>query len=369
MKTLFLNFTRNYRAHLICWALLVAYEVLLVGMLTQVFGSFLDYFLHYAIDITFFYVHARILLPWLLRKRFLRFLLVPLAVAGEVALYTATNFLFETVATRYWGLELTRPLVFDYLYCLRSTWRAIYFMAFATGYFYLRGYFKERQKAERAAQDRLLDIIENQQLRTELVKSQNAFLKAQINPHFLFNTLSFVYNNVRKTSSQAAEAILSLSQMMRYALQNEDELQESYLLEEIEHVESLIHIHQIRHDHQLSIRLCYSDNLQGVRIIPLLLITMVENMFKHGQLESSEQEAQVCISLTGDTLSITTSNAKARQASPGHGIGLENIRNRLSSAYQDQASLEISTDTRGFFVVSLKVILQHVPAQPRASLV
>jgi two-component system, LytTR family, sensor kinase len=351
----FSTITKAHRTHALVWTCFIAYEVLVVGFVTGTFGSFPDYFIHYVLNIGLFYLHAKIILPYALQKNKKQVVVLPVLVTAVIALYVVIIYTAELLLTQFLGVTMLRPLVLDYNYILRSTWRAIYFMGFATGYYFLINVLKERRRAEQAEKQHLLEIIEKQNLQHELIRSQNAFLKAQINPHFLFNTLSFVYNSVRKTSAQAAEAVLSLSHMMRYALQSEDEFEDNDLLEEIEHVESLIHIHQLRHAHKLHIQLTYGDNLAGVKLIPLVLITLVENVFKHGDITLAEHPAQINIIFADNILRITTVNRKTSGHPAGHRIGLSNIRSRLHRAYQDRARFRAQPDERGYFCVSLEI--------------
>lgn len=349
------HFIKYYKIDIICWGFFIAYEIMMVGLLSGYFGSFWNYFVHYVIYISLFYLHATVVLPVTLQKEQPRYWLIPILVIGQVIAFIAVTYTVETIITQHFNVKLSRPLVFDYNYCLAATWRAIYFMGFATGYYFLITTLRERMRAELAERQHLLDTIENQSLQNELIKSQNAFLKAQINPHFLFNTLSFVYNSVRKTSSEASEVIISLSQMMRYALQSDNEHQEAFLLDEIEQVENLIYIHQIRHNHLLHINLAYEDDLAGVKIIPLVLITLVENIFKHGDLMKGASPAHIGIKFKNGRLTITTANIKISESMPGHSIGLNNIRSRLYHAYKDRASFDTRLDERGYFHVTLQI--------------
>lgn len=351
------NFIRSNKIHFLCWGTFIIYEILVVGAVTASFGAFWDYFAHYAINISLFYFHATMVLPFALQKGSPRYWLIPFLVAGELLAYIALVYAVEFALSNYFHVRLSKPLAFDYLFFIRSTWRAIYFVGFATGYYYLMVAFRERRRAENAEKQHLLHIIEKQNLQHELIKSQNAFLKAQINPHFLFNTLNFVYNSVRKTSGQAAETVLSLSQMMRYALESGEDGDETSLLEEVEQVENLIYIHQIRHDNQLQVKMTYGSNLAGLKIIPLVLITLVENIFKHGDLTRHEHPAVIDISLEENRLTVRTANLRATGHPTGHRIGLDNIVSRLRLAYKDRASFNAYADTMGYFHTILKITL------------
>ncbi|MBB6611767.1 histidine kinase [Pontibacter sp. Tf4] len=346
---------KGYKTHFLVWVSFIAYEVLVVGLVTGSFGSLLDYSVHYILNILLFYLFATVILPRTLLGTAKPVLVLPFLVFLVLACYVFVVYGAELLLTRYLGVTMLRPVALDYNYILRSTWRAIYFMGFATGYYFLIKSLKEKLRAEQAERQHLLQIIEKQTLQHELIKSQNAFLKAQINPHFLFNTLSFVYNSVRKTSAQAAETILSLSEMMRYSLQREEEHMEADLLKEIEQVEHLIRIYQLRNDHKLHIELVYSPNLAGVRFIPLVLLTLVENIFKHGNLTQKGQGAIINVLLDEEGLQIRTSNLRCSTRPSGHRIGLDNIRRRLRHSYQDNFLLESRSDKKGYFHTFLQV--------------
>lgn len=348
---------RQYKIHIICWSCFIAYEILLVGTLAGNFGSFLDNAAHYVVNIGLFYFHATVVLPFVVRQKRKYFWLLPFLVFAEVATYIGVIYSVEYLLTNYFQVELVRPLSFTYHYTLRSIWRAIFFLGFGTGYYFLRTTLQERKRAENAEKQHLLQQIEKQDLQHELIRAQNAFLKAQINPHFLFNTLNFVYNSVRKTSVQAAETILSLSQMMRYALESGEDDQEISLLAEVEQVENLIHLHQVRHDYQLQVQLTYDQQLAGIRLIPLVLLTLVENVFKHGNLLQPGSPATIDLSCQNNRLIIRTANLKLHDQQSGHRIGLDNIQRRLLQFYHERASFRTYNDEKGYFYAELKVIL------------
>lgn len=349
------NTIRRHQIHLIAWSFFILYEVLVGSILHGRLSSFWDYFLHYSINIAFFYLHALYVMPRGFRPDGHRFWLIPVLILGEIMAYILFTYAIERLAVDIFQVRMTRSLELDSAYFLRSSWRAIYFLGFATAYYFLTKYLSERTRVDQIEKQQLLDIIDKQRLQTELIHSQNAYLKAQINPHFLFNTLNYVYNSVRKTSGQAAEAILSLSHMMRYALQSEDEHQQTDLMEEIQQVEHLLHIHQIRQEDRLRIALHYGPNLAGIRFIPLVLITLVENMFKHGDLTGAGEPAAITVTYQAGELKITTVNRCLDTCASGHRIGLDNIRKRLQHAYPERASFEARTDEAGYFHTKIHV--------------
>jgi two-component system, LytTR family, sensor kinase len=134
-------------------------------------------------------------------------------------------------------------------------------------------------------------ILEEQKMQLEVEKSQANFnfLKAQINPHFLHNTLNFLYAKSLPYSTELSEGILTLSDIMRYALSEGNARNgKAPLRDEIEHVRNVIKINQLRFSNNLNVQCEVEGVINGAEIIPFVLITLVENAFKHGDLKTSE---------------------------------------------------------------------------------
>ena len=134
-------------------------------------------------------------------------------------------------------------------------------------------------------------ILEAQklQLETQISQANFNFLKAQINPHFLHNTLNFLYAKSLPYSAELSEGILTLSDIMRYALEpGKSKRWKAPLKDEIEHVNNVIKINQLRYSNQLKVNFEVSGEVDGAMIIPFVLITLVENAFKHGDLKNQE---------------------------------------------------------------------------------
>lgn len=194
-------------------------------------------------------------------------------------------------------------------------------------------------------------VPEAQKLQIEIGKVQANldFLKAQINPPFLHNTLNFLYTKSLPYSSELSEGILTLSDIMRYALREGIAHDgKAPLKDEIEHVRNVIKINRLRLNNDLNVVFEVNGLTEGNTIIPLVLITIVENAFKHGELKSAEQPIEIHLTITGKRLEFYCRNKKK----PGPkelstGIGLANIRNRLDLAYGKDYLLQIkdSADT------------------------
>jgi len=358
LKECFL-FLAKYRIHLIAWFFFIFYEIIITGVLRGYFASAGNYLIFYVFNISLFYLHAHVILPKAHKNPNHTIWLLPTLILIEVIVYVPLTIISVAFFQKYAGLTVFTPAVIDKTSLGNGIWRIMYFILFSSGYYYLMNYLKERKITQQAEKERLLMIIENQNIQAELIKSQYAHLKAQINPHFLFNTLSFIYSNTRKIVPEAAEAIMALSEMMRYALQDDSEIIFTPLTQEIEQVENLIRLHQIKSENKLNIILKRDDDLDGIQIIPLILITLVENIFKHGDLLKEDTPAIISICSDGGTLIIETENFISTKAiSTGHHIGLDNTRKRLNMIYGNKASLQMSQGTDNYFNVLLRIELK-----------
>lgn len=190
-------------------------------------------------------------------------------------------------------------------------------------------------------------ILENQKLELEIQNSQANFnfLKAQINPHFLHNTLNFFYAKALPLSPELSEGILCLSDIMRYALNEGGKDEKALLKDEIEHLENVIRINQFRFSSNLHVELKVSGVTAGAKIVPFVLITLVENAFKHGDMKDPAKPLTIRITVDGRRLYFFCWNKK----NPGFkdhstGIGLQNILKRLDIMYGDAYSYKVDED-------------------------
>lgn len=344
------------KIHLIAWLLFIFYEVVINEVLIGATSNFGNYAVFYSCNILLFYFHAHIAMPASQVKSKKAIWLLPLIILAEIIVYIPFVLGIARVFMEYFGVTMVNPPDFKLKNIVSLIWRCVYFLFFSTAYYFVMNYIKERKTLQEAEEQRLLMIIENQKVQTELVKSQHAHLKAQINPHFLFNTLSFIYANARKTAPEAAEAIMSLSEMMRYSMQ-ENERTYTGLGLEIEQVENLIHLHQIRSGNTLLISLNYPQELLKIQVIPLVLLTLVENMFKHGNLQNAAHPATIDIYQDQSFLIMKTRNLIEHKAThTSHHIGMENIEKRLNILYGDEASMQIKKENNFFEVtVAIKI--------------
>ncbi|MGY0039290.1 histidine kinase [Pedobacter sp. NJ-S-72] len=205
-------------------------------------------------------------------------------------------------------------------------------------------------------QQELRNLIQEKEARNELVLTQNAFLRSQINPDFLLDTLDYLYNETLESEPIAAESILSLSNIMQYALSKEASTGSVKLEKEICLIENFLLLHQARQVHQAQLKLSYDKDCLSMEFIPLVLMTLTENILKHGQLDDPNKPAEIKITCENSILRIETTNQQAINSNlPSHGIGLKNIKERLFVAYGSRVFFNYHLDSKSYFHTSIQI--------------
>lgn len=195
--------------------------------------------------------------------------------------------------------------------------------------------------------------LQNKILETQLeIKSQELnYLKKQIHPHFLFNTLNTIYGFALKQSKDTPEIILKLSNLLDYILYQVNKPQVS-LKEEILHIKEYIDLEKIRFQDTLVVYFKSDDIPDEKQIAPMLLIPFVENAFKHGNLIDGFLKIDINVYLREDTLHFEIKNTFLKDdiQSNKEGIGLVNIKKRLNLLYKNNHQLQIDNSDNWFKV-------------------
>lgn len=211
----------------------------------------------------------------------------------------------------------------------------------------------------------------NLQLQKENMESQLQLLKAQVHPHFLFNTLNNIYSYTQNTSAVASQLVLGLSDMLRYMLYEGD--QPLVLLsKELKMIEEYISIEKIRYGNKLELQIDLPEKLPedgDLYIAPLLLLPFVENCFKHGTsniLENPWLSLQIGIDGTVMTMKLLNGKSPAPQnRGQRQGIGISNVRKRLELVYPWKHKLNVTNDP-DVFIINLTLELEK--RKPAAAL-
>lgn len=206
---------------------------------------------------------------------------------------------------------------------------------------------------------------QRKELQSQTIASELRFLKTQINPHFLFNTLNSLYALTLKKSDDAPEVVLQLSEMMRYMLYECNEPQVP-LAKEISYIENYLNLEKMRLQKNIDIRFDIDGNVSDIKVAPLLFIPFIENSFKHG-VANQIGNGHVYIKITcNDNLvvfEIENTRASGQQfnahiGKKSGGIGLVNVQRRLDLLYPNKNTLTIEENLQ-VYKVKLSIIINE----------
>lgn len=205
----------------------------------------------------------------------------------------------------------------------------------------------------------------NLQLQKENVESQLQLLKAQVHPHFLFNTLNNIYSYTQNAAPLAAKMVTGLSDLLRFMLY-EGNQRLVPLSKELKMIRDYISLEQIRYGNKLDIHLDLPEKTNDLYIAPLLLLPLVENCFKHGTSNMLEQPwINLQINLQGKIMHMKLLNGKLQEPNKENGstgIGIQNVQKRLDLIYPDKHDFVINNEDE-VFIVNLKVELEQLKEQ------
>lgn len=195
--------------------------------------------------------------------------------------------------------------------------------------------------------------IEKEKLNAEL-----SYLKGQVNPHFLFNTLNIIYTLATQRSDKTAEAVMKLSKLMRYVITN---AQTPFVPLEMEigYIENLIELHRLRLATNNQIHFSVTGSSEGLEISPFILIPFVENAIKHGTSTVAPMKIDIEIVISKNQIHFSVLNNKlntSEKNSDSTGVGNENTRKRLEMIYKKNHTLQIN-ETEETFEVVLNIFL------------
>lgn len=200
--------------------------------------------------------------------------------------------------------------------------------------------------------------IQLTEINSEKLKAEVSYLKAQINPHFLFNTLNSLYALTIEKSDAAPDAVLKLSNMMRYVV-SESSNDFVPLEKEINYIKDYVDLQRLRISDESNLEFSVTGSAKGKRIAPLVIIPFIENAFKYGINSEENWHIAIAIDLSGDDFLLDVTNNQVHVHIPEEEAseqGIENTAKRLEFIYPGEHELQIN-DNKDNFHVHLKIKL------------
>lgn len=296
---------------------------------------------------------------------FHNFCLLPIRIAGTYVLiyWIIPKFLFTKKYLAFLILAIMHAILFGFLISL-----VLYLIAGyrdAASLFLLRPVVLNYQIPATAAAIYLFKRMyllqqHSLNLEKEKLEAELKFLKSQIHPHFLFNTLNNLYALTLKKSDKAPEMVIQLSNLLEYTLYSGKE-SEVGLNEELKQIRGYIDLEKLRFGDRLNITTEIDGNVDGLNIAPLLLLPFVENSFKHGaSTDLRSPFIDIKVNVKDNLLNFSISNSRGTEVQKNEsykeGIGLKNVKRRLELLYPRKHTLEI-TQNNDVFNVNLTLEL------------
>lgn len=253
------------------------------------------------------------------------------------------EFLAKHIDSSYGDVEFIYWLV-------KSIVWVVNYVFFASAYYYFKSSLRKQEHIKHFREEQLIQ-------EKKILQMENTILRTQINPHVLYNTLNFLYAKSLPVSEELSNGILTLSEIMQYSLKNQDSNGLVLLSDELEHVQNIVELARLKSNNKTHINVEFEQVDQLTTIVPLLLVTLVENIFKHADVSDPTQPAQILLSIEpGEILRFIVAN-KPRNTSfhqPGTHIGLSNARSRFEKEYGDQGEMKV-IQSENLFQIELRI--------------
>ena len=338
-------FKNSVLQHTLFWAL--SFYILLRLFAYNLEISRIDYIYNFLFHLSLWsvvYINLQLLIPRLLRPR--KYFWYGVSIITTASAGTVLNlFIFNEIADQLFPGY--------YFIAFYDFWDIFQFMAVylsATTLLKLsKGWFQLERQTKK------INRLESEKMQAEM-----RALKAQIDPHFLLNTLNNLYSLALDSDTRTAELLLRLSQSMRYRLYECGEEKVS-LQGEVNFIRNYLELQQLRLGRQPNISWKIDGQIENKKIAPLLFMPYIENAFKHGLRGSYEQAfLKIHLSISDEELKFFVENSKPPQYKTvthisSSGIGLQNTQKRLELLYPNRHQLEI-IDKPDTFTVNLKIL-------------
>src|SRR6476620_8407215 len=327
--------------HILFWVITIAFHIYNRRYLIEKAGWYqfiLEILIRNGLLAIIIYINILVLMPKFFQtKKYGRFLLMILLL---LLFYTGVKDLHDAYLNARIVFSET-PDFFKYTYYSKYSYYnfsiAVFYVGFTMALELSKDWFIQREHLQKIK-------IEN--LNTEI-----NYLKAQINPHFLFNSLNTLYVQIDQTNREARRTLEKISEMLRYQLY-ECNNETISMEKELEYIGNYIEIQKLRRENNCEINYFYDEKIKSSRVAPLLLIPFVENAFKHlSNFNDRANIVRVNVKKENGNMLCTVYNTSSNSINKNYeGIGLKNVKRRLELLYPDKHQLQIDQQDHSFEV-------------------
>lgn len=328
--------------HLVFWCAVLFFYSYLFAIGNSNYNDVLSFSLFLMpITIATTYVSIYKLIPeYFMTKQYFRFILYSIYTLIISSYLVLVSIFFSLIFLSGFEYSEMNPATKNTLFVLTG----VYLVVFIVSAFKL---LKLNLKQSKRTIELETKILEAQ---LKLKEQELKYLKMQIHPHFLFNTLNTMYGFALKKADETPEMILKLSNLLDYLLYQVDKPFVS-LNDEINHIEDYISLEQMRFNDTLNVKFTKHISSESIEIAPMLLIPFVENSFKHGVIKNGVLDIEISIKADLNAVVFEIKNNSSKDLSYSDGLGLENIKKRLEFLYPNHYELNINQNEKYFEVV------------------
>lgn len=350
-----------FNTHILVWVIYVVYFSLLVKFFydyTLSYGFIVQTILHRVGEISLFYASAFWILPkYLNLKKWIQLIITFTLV---ISVYIFYKYLIEFYIFQFLNATLPNDKPIFIPVISQAVIQASNFIIFALGYHFAQRFIQQQKELikkdlQLAEEKAKTAILEKEKSQAEL-----AFLRSQINPHFMFNTLNMIYSKVRKANREAGEIVIEFANMMRYATSTKLQADEVDVRGELDFVKEYLNIHKLRFNNTVYIDYDEEGYMLSHRVVPMVLITLVENAIKHGSIDDPNYPLIIRTSLIDDYFTFMVHNLKNLKPNGldqkgNTGIGIINIEKRLAAVYKNGGYSLEKEETKEDYIVTFTV--------------
>lgn len=331
--------------HLLFWCGVLLFYTYFFGVGSSNFNDTLIYSLFLMpITIATTYVSIYKLIPdYLITKRYYLFILYSSYTLIISTYLVLVSIFFSLIYISNFEYNDMNPITRNILFVMTG----VYLVTFIVSAFKLMKLNISASKKTKTLENKILET------QLKLKEQELKYLKMQIHPHFLFNTLNTMYGFALKKADETPEMILKLSNLLDYLLYQVDKPFVN-LTDEINHIKDYISLEKMRFSDTLKVNFSKNISSDLIKIAPMLLIPFVENSFKHGKIINGSLNISIAIEADVNQIQFEIKNSYTSDSSFSDGIGLENIKKRLELLYPNQYKLSINKDASDF-TVALKL--------------
>lgn len=327
--------------HVIFWCAVLLFFTYFFGIGSNNFDDTLVYSLFLMpITISLTYVCIYALIPnYLITKRYYHFILYSIYTLIISTYLVMISIFFSLIYLSNFEYSNMNPITRNILFVMTS----IYLVTFIVSAFKLMKLNNVASKKTKTLETKILET------QLKLKEQELKYLKMQIHPHFLFNTLNTMYGFALKKADETPEMILKLSNLLDYLLYQVDKPFVN-LQDEIHHIEDYMSLEQLRFNDTLNVKFTKKISSDTIEVAPMLFIPFVENSFKHGKIINGSLNISIAIVANSNHIQFEIINSYEEDSNSIKGIGLENIKKRLQLIHPNQHQLNITTNNTDYKV-------------------